>query len=180
MSRPTVGISFSYSVEQLTADLGATLGQIDKAKTRAISKLRRWLQTQLSREFAAVAGIRQKAIKSRFKHHIHREGKTLWANIWIGVNPIDAHLLGKPRQTRRMKGTRVHQHFFDKAFFVNVFGDEPKVWKRKDKRRFPVIKVQLPIAEEMEQLLEKYERPAELKLAEIFEHELKFEMGWFK
>ncbi len=180
MSQPTVSISFNHNLEQLSKELGATIAQIDKARVRAVSKLRRWMETQLARELATAVGVRQKSIKPRFKHHVRREGRTIWANIWIGTNPLDAHLIGKPKQNRKMKGTRVYQHFFDKAFFVNVFGDQPKVWRRKDNRRFPVIKVQLPIAAELEEVLPKYEGPAAEKLAEIFEHELKFEMGWFK
>ena len=179
MSQPTVGISFNHSLEQLTRELGATLSQVDKARTRAVRKLKRWIETQLTRELASSVHVRQKAIKHRFRSHVYREGRTVFAHIWIGVNPLDAHTIGKPKQTRRMKGTRVYQHFFDKAFFVNVYGDEEKVWRRKGKGRFPVIKVQVPIEEEMRELLPKYEGPAARKLAEIFEHELKFELGWF-
>ena len=38
----------------------------------------------------------------------------------------------------------------------------------------------LPIAEQMEEILPRYEGPAARKFEEIFEHELKFAMGWFK
>ncbi|MCF6180048.1 MAG: phage tail protein [Geopsychrobacter sp.] len=177
MSAPTVGISFNHSLEELSREFGATLAQIDKARTRAVRKLRKWLQTQLARELAQAVGTQQKALKPRFHHSIYREGRTLWAHIWIGVNPIDAHRTGRPRQLK--KGVRVHQNLFEKAFFVNVYGDEKKVWQRKGKGRFPVIKVQVPIAEQMREILPRYEGPAAAKLAQIFEHELKFEAGWF-
>lgn len=177
MSQPTVSIDFNHSLEELSREFGATLEQIDKARVRAVRKLRKWLQTQLARELAAAVGTQQKALKPRFHNSMYRDGRTIWASIWIGVNPIDAHRTGRPRQLK--KGVRVHQNFFDKAFFVNVYGDEPKVWQRKGKSRFPVIKVQVPIVEAMREILPKYAAPAAAKLAVIFEHELKFETGWF-
>ncbi|MBU0680106.1 MAG: phage tail protein [Proteobacteria bacterium] len=178
MSQPLISININPGLDRLAQDLAASKGQIDKALVSTSRKVQAWLNTQLIREMAREIKIKQKALRGRFKKSLTRSGQEIYASIWIGVNPFEAQLTGKPRQLN--KGVRVRSWLFDKAFTASIYSSQEKVWRRKSGSRFPVVKMMIPIAEQMEKILPRYEAPAARKFEEIFEHELKFAMGWFK
>jgi len=183
----TTSISVGAGVDQVITALGATAAHIDKALVSSVRKVRAWALTQLARELAAKADITQRSLKRRVYQGLTRTGQTVTATIWIGLRPIAADLVGNPKKLPT--GVRVRSHIFHGAFIAAIFsGDTAKVYMRKfraaggGKRvgRFPVVRMTIPIAEQMEEILPKYEGPAARKFEEIFEHELKFAMGWFK
>lgn len=199
MSQPLVSINIDNSgLERVMQDLAASKGQIDRALRSTTGKVQRWINTQLVREMAAQLKIAQKAIRPRFKKHLSRSGQEIYASIWVGVNPFEAQRVGTPKQLK--KGVRVKSWLFDKAFIASIYVSDQKVWRRqkapeswstaggsrqkdwqrKNAGRFPVAVMMVPIAEQMEEILPRYEAPAARKFEEIFEHELKFAMGWFK
>ena len=179
MSQPIVSITLNHGLDAMVRELGALNGQIDKALVSTGRKLQAWLNTQLMREMARETNIKRKALLPRFKKALARTDSGVYASIWIGVNPFEAQLAGKPRKIGK-KGVKVRSWMFDKAFIASAFTDQEKVWRRTTASRFPIMKMMIPVAEQMEEILPKYEGPAARKFEEIFEHELKFAMGWFK
>ena len=179
MSQPIVSITINHGLDGLIRELGASKGQMEKAARSATRKLQAWINTQLMREMARETNIKQKALRPRFKKAMVSTAQGIYASIWIGVNPFEAQLAGKPRKMGK-KGVKVRSWMFDKAFVASIFSSQEKVCRRTTSRRFPVAKMMIPIAEQMEEILPKYEGPAARKFEEIFEHEIKFSMGLFK
>lgn len=65
-------------------------------------------------------------------------------------------------------------------------GDRFAPYKKKDNShlrdsgRFPVVMARIPIAEEMAAVLPRYQQPTARRFEEVFEHELKYAVGWFR
>lgn len=178
MSQPFVSINVGNGLDRIVADLGGTAVQIDRALKSSVRKLQGWMNTQLARELSQAVDIGQVALKRRMRKSAVRSGREIYASIWIGVNPIEAQRAGKPRQLKA--GAKVRGRLFEKGFIASIFSPEQKIWRRTGKERFPVIKMTIPIAEELEKILPRYEGPAAAQFEKIFSHELKFAMGWFK
>lgn len=130
MAAPTAGLEVDLQVPyaQLRREFAGREKQVDKAIVRAIRKTVSWLRRQLIKQVASEAGIPQKAIRQRGKAKTF--AKEQYGVVWLGLNPVGAHLIGKPRQTRR--GVRVgRKHFFEGAFLSRIYSDNEKVWRRK-------------------------------------------------
>lgn len=176
---PPSDVYVALDTKDLAQRLGALPAQLRLASKRAATKTRNWLMTQLRRELAQALAVPQKPLRGRFrrgKGSSYSE-KAGMAVLWIGLSDIGAEQIGKPRQLK--KGVKVKQYWFERAFVADIYGGQ-KVWRRKGTKRLPVIKMTVPINEEMEEILPRYEVPVARKFEEIFEHELKFAMGWFK
>jgi hypothetical protein len=150
--------------------------EMDTAAKRAAIRTREWLRTQVTREIASTTGVPRKALKERVRRG-SKENDGAWysdgqAVLWIGLQDIPAHYLGKPRQTK--KGVRVRKHFFDKAFTVSIGEQAPKVWKRAGKSRLPIIKMTVPVEPGRRDLLGKYEKAAARMFSERLEHEINY------
>ncbi len=163
----------------LMADKKTIYSAINKAAVRT----RNWLQTQLARELAARTDIQKKKLRTRFKRG-KKQAVSAWSNLavlWIGVNPIPVHLLKKKPIWDRSRGggVRVGSRYFAGAFLAKIYSKETKVWRRMGKKRFPVILMTVPIQQEMEAIIKKYEKQTSQKFEERIEHELKFALGWF-
>jgi hypothetical protein len=156
------------------------------ASRRAAVRTRNWLMTQLRRELASSTAIPHKNFKGRFKRGAYsNEG---FATLWIGLNPMDATRAGTPRQNKKAAGprpipgagTKVKKHFFDRAFVADIYNGE-SVWRRKSfgagSKAFPVIKMTIPINEEMEEILPKYEEAAARMFSQRLEHEVNYLLG---
>lgn len=179
MSQPIVSITINHGPDGLIRELGASKGQMEKAIRSATRKLQGWLSTQLMREMARETSIKKKDLARRFKNEIAMTDQGASATIWIGVNPLEAQLAGKPRKMGK-RGVKVRSWMFDKAFVASIVSSQKKVFRRTTSRRGPLAIMTIPIAEQMEEILPKYEGPAARKFEEIFEHEIKFSMGLFK
>ncbi len=176
MSTPQVSIYFDYEHGLLSSQFGAAPHQIMRAQGRAVKKLAAWVQTQIAREAGSKTKVPQKVLKPRFYRSM-KGGSNPEARIWIGINPVKARRLGRVSQSGR--GAKAGRRFFRKSFAANVYGDDQQVWIRKGAARLPIAEVGVSIAEGFEDVLDKYQDVAARKFEEFFEHELKFEMGWF-
>lgn len=209
MSQPIVQINIAQGLGAIVAEFGATAGQIDRALKSSVRRLQGWMNTQLARALGTALDINQGAIKARMKKSAVRIGGTneINASIWIGINPIEAQRAGAPRQQRA--GAKVKGRLFAGAFTASIYTEDRKVWIRQSSKlydpekyevrgyrarpgnrfgaqqnlqgsgRFPVVLVRIPIAEDAEKFLPQFEAPAAREFEKIFEHELKFAMGWF-
>ena len=161
--------------------VGLTPVKVALASKRAAIRTREWLLTHMSRELATRKALPVKGIKARFRRG-GKENDGQWyshetqsAVLWIGFIDIEAQKAGTPKQTKA--GVRVGKHFFDRAFHVAIFNPAKKVWRRKGKARFPVIKMTIPINDEMEEMLPRYQAAATRMFSDRLEHEINFLMG---
>jgi hypothetical protein len=156
--------------------------QMALASTRAATRTRDWLMTQLTRELAARTAIPEKGLKRRFRRGGRPADKAYsnsgYAVLWIGLNAMEAQKLGKVYQND--VGTIAGNHFFDRAFIAEIYSGEPKVWRRKTpghgSQRFPVVKMTVPINEALEEILPSYEAAAARMFSSRLQHELRFLM----
>lgn len=160
--------------------------QMALAARRAAVRTRDWLMTHLRRELAAKAQIPTRALTGRFRRRGNNYSDAGYAVLWIGLNAIEAQAAGTPKAApsrKNIKGIRVGKHYFDRAFYTHIYGpNQPeKVWRRKTfgkgSKRFPVVKMTIPINDHMEELLAKYEGPVAARFAQRLQHEVEFLLG---
>ena len=91
----------------------ASLGKdaMRNAWRRALKKSANWVKGQTAKHVSAEMHIAQKLVRQRLYFFLRSADK---GKVWLGLNAVEAHRLGNPRQTRR--GVSVGRHRFDKAW----------------------------------------------------------------
>lgn len=177
---------------KLEVDLAGLLKQhagkekkVMKAIGRSLRKSATFGKTLLRKTVASAAGIPQKAIKKRVSAKAFV--KDFVVVVWLGMNPVPAHLVGKPRQLK--KGVRVgRKHLFEGAFKAKIFDSEDRVWRRKfrgpgsSKRgrgdgRFPVELMTVPLDDVGAASMQKIQRQVQLRFKRIVEQEINYEIN---
>lgn len=99
-----------------------------RAGNRAVRETARWTRTQSLRAVSQAENIPISRLRrgKRGGLKVARRGGADAATTWVGIDPIKAAYLGKPRQTRG--GVRVGKHLYPDAFvrtmpsgYVGVF-----------------------------------------------------------
>ena len=158
----------SKDMQNLLRTFALSSTQIERAAARAINKTVKWVRTQALRQTAADLGISQKAVKDRFLINLARVNKKK-ASLWIGLNEISAHKLGKARKTKN--GLRIRDREFAGAFQPRKL---KPVFRRIGKARLPIEKVMVPI-KSSETIIHYLYARAKDQFMKIFERELNFE-----
>lgn len=175
-----MGSGFEIDVSGQLAGVGCLLGVLDKqlnnAVDRALRKTAKWLSVHSLREIGQELQIKQQAIKPRFKVYPQIRGKEV--KLWVGLFPIAVHHLGASRQTA--DGVNVGKRRFQSAFLASAGNGPEMVWRRRGSERLPVERVMEDIAGPVESILRRFERRAVARFAEIFEQEVRFELGKIK
>lgn len=116
-------------------------GRASRAVVRALNEAGRWGNTQLRRAIAAQAQVPQRLIRDRVR--LRRAARNnMRVNLWAGVSPLPAVLLGTPVQGA--VGTRVGRRMFPHAFVATIYGRQT-IWRRRRATRFPVEEVTVEI-----------------------------------
>jgi hypothetical protein len=197
----TKGLGLSLDISDITQVYTAWLTDrpevVRKAVRRALRKTAQWIYRQIAREIQQATGINQKALKPRARITIVE--KSLYANIWFGLDPIEAHRAGRARQTRR--GVSVGRAYrFDSAFLANAdFGKsgkaERKVWRRTIRGagsteasrrvlrneelagRFPLELLKVPVYEAAEQVFARHRNGARKRYQQILQQEINYALN---
>lgn len=135
---------------------------ISQAARKALSKTNTWLRVQTMLELGYELKIDAKSMKSRFR--VYKSGHM--TRLWIGVNDIAVHRLGKPIQ--KADGVQVGEHFFEKAFISPMNSEELLVWRRTGKQRSQIEMVKLDVADEAEEIIGSYAPEINHKFREYF------------
>jgi len=172
---PSITIDIPVSeLDKILFTFDATTADIERASRRAINKTIRYFRRQGLRGISSKLETLQKSILSRF-FTSSAKSKKLQGKVWIGLNELPAHRLGKGRQTK--KGVRVKKRFFPHAFmpFKKVADGRKKlIFQRKDKNTIELVKISL--AENLD-FLENLEEKAGRFFLTTFEQELNFEVN---
>ncbi len=162
-----IDLEIDSTLQTLVRELQEAPAKTDKAIQRALRKLSSFAERQVLRALSRATQVSQKQIKElgRVRLTLHKPGERsedYELVIWIGLNDIPAHYLGRPVQNSR--GVRTGRHFWESAFTVQpasssqelVFQRAPD-WKHKKQLSLkngrtiwmglPIEKVSLPIAE---------------------------------
>lgn len=98
-----------------TPDVLPSDKQLQQAIQRALRKTTQYVTTQMKRRVGQAFAINQSALKKRVFTQVSRD-KLGRASIWIGLNDLPAHRLGRVRQNRL--GARVRNYQYRDAFVV--------------------------------------------------------------
>lgn len=124
-------MNFAREITRATAAIQATPKQIEVASQRALKKTIRWLSSRIAREIGQALNVPQKSFKRRLSVKAVGRGSDQVHILWLGVAPLAAELVGRPRQTKQ--GVSVGKHRFQGAFYKDVYGDGASVWIRKSR-----------------------------------------------
>lgn len=154
----------------------ASLGKdaMRNAWRRALKKSANWVKGQTAKQVSAEMHIAQKLVRQRLCFFLHSADK---GKVWLGLNAIEAHRLGNPRQTRR--GVSVGRHRFDKAWIYRSkrgSKSDGKVYRRVGKARMPIEGVKLDWADKGEAAFRKAAAEIEARLMVLLEQEVKYEI----
>lgn len=150
------------------------------AARRASSKAARWMHTQISRQVADEARFPKRLIKVT-RGKVYDKG---WRRksadsgyaykVWLGLNPVAADTLGKPRQLR--KGYAVGKRRFPDAFMPKRGVYAGKLYQRTTPNRMPIQRVRVEWEEIGRRVFEQQIPRLQVRYRELMLQELRFEV----
>lgn len=172
----------------------ATEEQIEMARTSALRKMRKRVETMVKRLAAKRLRIPQKAIAGRFFSSNIRPGDDE-LSVWIGTWAVSPFSIGSPRQTAT--GVRVARRFYPGAFLGLVYSGQEKVWIRlhskhyspelyptqhrpgdrglgEHRGRFPVVRAAVPIDTVMSEVLDDHGDEIGAEFEKLYAQELNY------
>lgn len=155
--------------------------EIRRAGNRAVRKTVRWGVTQIVRELASQSQIPQRVLKAGGGHKRAVRVRTRMPTgsrtagyLWVGVNPVKAIYVGKPRKLK--KAVRVGKHRFDGAFLATMKSGHRGVFKRSRKSRLPIVEQTVPL-QGADSAIERLQGRIQGQLRKTFMHELNYEIN---
>lgn len=117
---------------------GATDLQIEAARTSALRKMRKRIETHIRQRAAKSLRIPQKAIGNRFfSNALNPRDEEL--KVWIGTWSVSPHSIGSPSVygvPGISGGVRVGSRLYPGAFPAKIYSTEEKVWIRLHSKHF--------------------------------------------
>ena len=125
----------SGEIDEILALFEKSPKKTDRAINRALRKLSRWAERNVLRDMSHRVNVTMKILKNlnRIKVKLKNGyGDNQYLTIWVGLNEIGVHNLGKVKQTAR--GVRIGRSYSqDGAFLMQpVKADTDLVWMRND------------------------------------------------
>ena len=119
MTRLTIAAD---GLDYVAARLGAYPSEIEAAQKRTVSKATRFAAGEVRKRIALAMGIPQKVLRDR-RRIASRPGL-----VWIGIKPIAAAYLGKPRQTKT--GAKAGRRSYQGAFIAKFKSGHVGIFRR--------------------------------------------------
>jgi len=155
--------------------------EIENASRRAIRKTVRFGVGRIARGLAQRNQIPQRVLKTGSGHRRAVRIRTRMPGpggdsgyLWVGVRPVKAVYIGKPRQLR--KGVRVGRHRFDGAFLATMRSGHTGAFKRRGKKRLGIVEQVVPL-KGADQDIEALRRELGPRLTRTFAQELNYEIN---
>lgn len=183
------------AIDEIARRMAATDGQVELARTSALRKVNKRLETSLKRLTAKALRIPVRSIGDRFFSNSIAPGDDE-LRVWIGTWDVSPYSIGTPAQNSR--GVRVGQRSYPGAFLAKIYGQQ-KVWIRLHSKhyapdlyptryrpgdrggsdlrgRFPVVRAAVPIDSVMRDLLAKEGPDIATEFAKVFAQELNYQV----
>lgn len=190
------------ALQQFAGIAEATDKQMEAARTSALRKMRKKVETLVIRAAAQKLRIPQKALKDRFfSNNIEPGDDEL--NVWIGTWAISPFSIGSVSAygvPGKSGGVRAGRRNYPGAFLASIYTGETKVWIRLHSKnyspelyptqyrpgdrglgelrgRFPVIRAAVPIDAVMREVLERDGDEIAREFEKIFARELNYQVN---
>lgn len=188
------------AIDAMVTTVNATGKQIDQARSSALRKLKKTIETRVIRYAAQQLRIPQKSLGDRFFSNSLQPGdETL--KVWIGTWDVSPFSIGAPRVygiPGKSGGIKVGRHrTYPGAFQAKIYTNQNQVWIRLRskhyspelyptkyrpgdrglsdvKGRFPVVRASVPIDDLIKSVLEKHENEFASEFEKIFGRELNY------
>ncbi|HDT2084610.1 TPA: hypothetical protein RCG82_000621 [Enterobacter roggenkampii] len=153
----------------LTQGFSANASQA--AWRRTLRKTGRWVKAQTAKAVSHETRIPQKLLRQRLYFFLRSRDS---GKVWLGLNAIEAHRLGKPRQTR--SGISVGRHRFDRAWQMRRRAPDGPVYRRTTAARRPYEVVKVDWAGPGEAAFRQAAERAEERLLTVLRQEVNYEI----
>ena len=189
-----IDLELDSQLRELVADFQSAPEKTDKAIRRAMTKLSRFAERQVLRSLSRATKVSQKKVKElgRVRVTLHKPGQKsdqYELVIWVGLDDIPAHYLGRPVQTG--SGVRTGRYRWEGAFvFQPVNARNEMMFKRapnwKHKKQvslksgrtmwmgLPIEKVTLSIANAARQAINQLQPQLLERFTTLMQQELNF------
>ena len=189
-----IDLELDSQLRELVADFQKTPEKTDKAIRRAMTKLSRFAERQVLRSFSRATKVTQKKVKElgRVRVTLHKPGQKsdqYELVIWVGLDDIPAHYLGRPVQTG--SGVRAGRYRWEGAFvFQPVNARSEMVFKRapdwQHKKQIslksgrtvwmglPIEKITFPIADAARQAINQLQPQLLERFTTLMQQELNY------
>lgn len=155
---------------------------LKRAMGRANRKLSRWFSTQAGRAISQQYGLKvgqfQKIRITVSKADFNAQGKP--AMVWIGANPVAAHLIGTPKAAPAYQGAFAKKYFFKDGFVAQVGGGGRKIFKRRGATRLPIDLQGVDIKHGAEESVKRLIKRGREHYKKILSQEINFEISKLK
>ncbi|QDQ24933.1 phage tail protein [Chitinimonas arctica] len=138
---------------------------------RTLRKTSTWVKAQVAKTVAQDTRVPQKVLRQRLYFFLHSRDS---GKVWLGLNPLQAHRLGKSRQTRR--GVSVGRHRFAGAWTMAQRAPTGPVFQRTGKARYPITEVKLDWDDPGEAAFRKVAAQVEARLLVVLRQEVNYEL----
>lgn len=154
--------------------------QAERAQSRALRKLKTWLQRQVLKAGSAATGIPQKFLAPRSK------GGARWyatltktgLEVWLGTSPMPVHRTGKVTWSRRMKGARVGRRSYPGTWSWGAGSRTGSaVMERTGEGRLPISRVEEEIHDPIVAHLRTLTAEAGERFEKLLAHELDYALN---
>lgn len=153
----------------LTQGLSANASQA--AWRRTLRKTGQWVKSQTAKAVSHETRIPQKLLRQRLYFFLRSRDS---GKVWLGLNAMEAHRLGKPRQTR--SGISVGRHRFDQAWQMRKRAPDGPVYRRTTAARRPYEVVKVDWAGPGEAAFRQAAGRAEERLLTVLRQEVNYEI----
>jgi hypothetical protein len=141
-----------------------------RALRRGVAKAAKKLALESGRNVSDALNITRGAMKARLR--TYNKGDGVSQKVWLGMNAIAVHRLGKVQQTKA--GVQVGSRFFAGAFVIRKYGG---VYRRVGKARFPLELAKLEIEREAFAAMMAAYAQADDYLLKYVAHEIEWELS---
>lgn len=144
---------------------------MQNAWRRTLRKTSVWVKGQTAKAVSKETRIPQKLLRQRLYFFLRNRDT---GKVWLGLNAVEAHRLGKPRQTR--KGVTVGRHRFDGAWVMKNTAPDGPIYRRTGKDRLPYEMVKFDWSASGEAGFKEAAARAEERLMVILRQEVNYEL----
>lgn len=144
---------------------------MQNAWRRTLRKTANWVKSQTAKAVSKQTKIPQKLLRQRLYFFLRSRDT---GKVWLGLNAIEAHRLGKTRQTRT--GVTAGRFRFDGAWMMKKVSPDGPVYRRKGKGRLPYEQVKYDWSGAGDAAFREAATRAEERLMVVLRQEVNYEI----